>query len=122
MDLKKDDIAKAVKDIARLEANGDVQEASNIRQELFTNGVDYVEIDSMVETASRARARDPKGRVVADDKTTPKKNEAYVTGKSPAEKKPEKGAPVVVATPVTAKKTPVPKKTPTTKKSGGKKG
>jgi hypothetical protein len=39
------------------------------------------------------RARDEKGRLVGDDKTTPTFNEAWVGGKAPAKKVAPKAAP-----------------------------
>tara|TARA_B100001057_G_C22266487_1_gene725284 strand:+ start:187 stop:429 length:243 start_codon:yes stop_codon:yes gene_type:complete len=52
--------------------------------------------------ASGKRARNSKGHYVADDKSTPNVNEAYVDGKTPA-KKPRKAP---------AKKKAAPKKAP----------
>jgi len=40
--------------------------------------------------ASGVRARNSKGRYVADDKSTPNVNEAYVDGKTPKKKAPAK--------------------------------
>lgn len=48
------------------------------------------------------RARDEKGRYVADDKSTPDVNEAYVDGKTPKRKPRRKAAPKKA----TAKKAP----------------
>ena len=43
--------------------------------------------------ASGVRARGPKGRYKADDKSTPDVNEAYVDGKTPKRKPRKKAAP-----------------------------
>lgn len=79
-------IDATVKAIAKAEASGDEQEAGNMRQELFTSGIDTPEIDSLVEKASKKRAKKDDGTFTPDDKTTPDTNEAFETGKSPAKK------------------------------------
>lgn len=64
-----------------------------------------VEAASELEVTEPVRARDEKGRFVADDPTTPE-NEAWVDGESPSKKK--------------TKKTPAEKKPTTGKKRGRK--
>ena len=86
--MNKKEISSIIGKIAKLEAAGDDAEAGSLKQELFTAGVDYPDIEKMVEKASRKRAQKPNGTFKPDDKSTPDKNEAYETGKKPEAKKP----------------------------------
>ena len=88
MTMDKKQIATMIGKIAKLEAKGDADEAGSLKQELFTDGIDYPEIEKMVKKASKKRATKPNGTFKPDDKTTPDKNEAYETGKKPEAKKP----------------------------------
>ena len=84
------EIAKFIKKIAKLEARGKTQAVGVLKQELFTNGVDYPDIEKMVKKASGRRAHMADGTFRADDKKTLEENEAYETGKKPAKKAPKK--------------------------------
>ena len=44
-------------------------------------------VEEVLEETELVRARNKKGRYVADDPSTPDINEAYVSGKAPAKKK-----------------------------------
>jgi len=79
-------IAKKISEIAKLEASGDKQGAGALRQELFTDGIDYPEIDEMVKKAGGKRAKEADGTFKADDPETPDTNEAFVAGASPKKK------------------------------------
>jgi len=71
--------------------------------------------DNTEPEATGVRARNAKGHYVADDKSTPKVNEAYVDGKTPKRKPRKKPAAKKVAPKKAPAKRGRPKKT-TTKK------
>jgi len=56
------------------------------------------------------RARDDRGRLVGDDKSTPTVNEAWVGGQAPEPKKPKRYEPRLTATAQGRWKKPAPKK------------
>lgn len=97
-------IAEKVAKIAKLEAAGDAQGAGTLKQELFTNGVDFPDIEAMVKKAGGKRAKEGDGTFKADDPKTPNTNEAFETGKSPAEKPGTKPAEKSAAKPKVAAK------------------
>jgi hypothetical protein len=69
-----------VMQIAKLEDRGDTQEASGIKQELFTSGADYEKIEAMVKKAGAAAKKEN----AAEDDAAEKKAKAKAAAKKKA--------------------------------------